>query len=98
MRKTLLVCLVIATFFARDGRTAATPAAVPDYSIQAIRYADLPGFPVSALVVGGPKDEKIDIAMVVWLIRGGGHNILFDWAFTARPGSRASRSPITCAR
>jgi len=81
MRKTLLVCLVIATFFARDGRSAATPAAVPDYSIQAIRYADLPGFPVSALVVGGPKDEKIDIAMVVWLIRGGGHNLLLDSGF-----------------
>src|SRR5262249_14090989 len=40
-----------------------------------------PGFPVSALVVGGPKDEKIDIAMVVWLIRGGGHNVLVDSGF-----------------
>jgi glyoxylase-like metal-dependent hydrolase (beta-lactamase superfamily II) len=53
----------------------------PNYSIQAIRYADIPGFPVSALVVGGSQDEKIDIAMVVWLIRGGGHTILFDTGF-----------------
>ena len=59
------------------------PAAskAPEYSIQAIRYATSPGVPVSALVVGGPQNEKVDIAMVVWLIRGGGHNILFDSGF-----------------
>lgn len=53
----------------------------PEYSIQAIRYASSPGVPASELVVGGPKDVKIDIAMVVWLIRGGGHTILFDSGF-----------------
>jgi glyoxylase-like metal-dependent hydrolase (beta-lactamase superfamily II) len=52
-----------------------------EYSIQAVRYASSPGVPVSELVVGGPKDEKVDIAMVVWLIRGGGHTILFDSGF-----------------
>lgn len=58
-----------------------TPPSTPEYSIQAIRYATSPGVPVSELVVGGPKDEKVDIAMVVWLIRGGGHTILFDSGF-----------------
>jgi glyoxylase-like metal-dependent hydrolase (beta-lactamase superfamily II) len=57
-----------------------TLAAPPDYSIQAIRYATSPGVAISDLVVGGPSD-KIDIAMVVWLIRGGGHTILFDSGF-----------------
>src|SRR2546423_9776161 len=52
-----------------------------EYSIQAIRYATLPGFPVAGLVMGAPKDEKLDIAMVIWLIRGGGRNILFDSGF-----------------
>lgn len=56
-------------------------AATPDYSIQAIRYANSPDVPVSALVIGGPKDVKVDIAMVIWLIRGGGHTILFDSGF-----------------
>jgi glyoxylase-like metal-dependent hydrolase (beta-lactamase superfamily II) len=56
------------------------PAPTPEYSIQAIRYAISPGVPISELVVGGPKD-KIDIAMVAWLIRGGGHTILFDSGF-----------------
>jgi glyoxylase-like metal-dependent hydrolase (beta-lactamase superfamily II) len=52
-----------------------------DYSIEAIRYGTILGFPVSALVMGAPKDEKVDIAMVVWLIRGGGRNVLFDTGF-----------------
>jgi glyoxylase-like metal-dependent hydrolase (beta-lactamase superfamily II) len=56
-------------------------AGTPEYSIQAIRYATSPDVPVSELVIGAPKAEKIDIAMVVWLIRGGGHKILFDSGF-----------------
>ena len=59
----------------------AAPAAQPDYSIQAIRYGSLVNFPVASLVMGAPKDEKTDIAMVVWLIRGGGRNVLFDSGF-----------------
>jgi glyoxylase-like metal-dependent hydrolase (beta-lactamase superfamily II) len=51
-------------------------AASPEYSIQAIRYASADD-DVSELVVGAPK-EKITIAMVVWLVRGGNRNILFD--------------------
>jgi glyoxylase-like metal-dependent hydrolase (beta-lactamase superfamily II) len=68
----LLLAGLLAAFLA--------PPPTPDYSIQAIRYAISPGVPISELVVGGPKD-KIDIAMVVWLIRGGGHTILFDSGF-----------------
>ena len=56
------------------------PPPTPEYSIQAIRYATSPGVSISDLVVGGPKD-KINVAMVVWLIRGGGHTILFDSGF-----------------
>jgi glyoxylase-like metal-dependent hydrolase (beta-lactamase superfamily II) len=53
----------------------------PEYSIDAIRYATVPNFPLSGLIPGAPADQKIDIAMVVWLIRGGGHTILFDSGF-----------------
>ena len=60
---------------------SAAMAAPPNYSIQAIRYATSPDVLVSELVVGGPANEKVDIAMVVWLIRGGGHTILFDSGF-----------------
>ncbi|MCA1583044.1 MAG: N-acyl homoserine lactonase family protein [Acidobacteria bacterium] len=60
---------------------AGPAAARPDYSIQAIRYGTIASFPVASLVIGAPKGEKMDIAMVVWLIRGGGHNVLFDSGF-----------------
>jgi glyoxylase-like metal-dependent hydrolase (beta-lactamase superfamily II) len=71
--------LVAVCLFVAAGMSSAADG--PEYSIQAIRYASLPGFPVSALVMGAPAGEKMDIAMVVWLIRGGGHNILFDSGF-----------------
>ena len=53
----------------------------PDYSIQEIRFADSPGDSVSDMVMGAPKGEKIDTIYAVWLIRGGGRNILFDSGF-----------------
>jgi glyoxylase-like metal-dependent hydrolase (beta-lactamase superfamily II) len=56
-------------------------AQTPEYSIDAVLYATSPGVHVSDLVVGGPKDQKINLAMVVWLIRGGGRTILFDSGF-----------------
>ncbi|HEY2822132.1 MAG TPA: N-acyl homoserine lactonase family protein [Candidatus Acidoferrum sp.] len=61
--------------------SSATLAQTPAYSIQAIRIADSPGDSVAEMVVGAPKDEKIDTMYAVWLIRGGGHNILFDSGF-----------------
>ena len=60
---------------------SASHAQTPPYSIQAIRIADSPGDSVAEMVIGAPKDEKIDTMYAVWLIRGGGHNILFDSGF-----------------
>jgi glyoxylase-like metal-dependent hydrolase (beta-lactamase superfamily II) len=56
-------------------------AGEPSYTIRAIRYATVPKFPLAGLVMGAPKDELIDIAMVFWVIQGGGHTILFDSGF-----------------
>ncbi len=53
----------------------------PRYEVYAIRYAEVPGFPVSELVQGADPARKLDIAMMVWLIRGEGHNILVDTGF-----------------
>jgi glyoxylase-like metal-dependent hydrolase (beta-lactamase superfamily II) len=53
----------------------------PTYTIDAIRYATVRDFALSGLVMGAPKDARTDIAMVVWLIRGGGRVILFDAGF-----------------
>ncbi len=61
---------------------SATPAiSAPEYSIQAIRFADSPGDAVADMVMGAAADEKIDTIYAVWLIRGEGRNILFDTGF-----------------
>jgi glyoxylase-like metal-dependent hydrolase (beta-lactamase superfamily II) len=80
MNKKLLAAnfttFMLLTLLAVSAAVLARPA-TPDYSIQAIRYASAED-EVAGLVMGAPKGEKINIAMVIWLIRGGGHNILFD--------------------
>jgi glyoxylase-like metal-dependent hydrolase (beta-lactamase superfamily II) len=60
-----------------------TPAAAkpPQYEIYAVRYASIPDFPVSALIKGADPSRKIEIAMMVWLIKGNGHVVLFDSGF-----------------
>jgi glyoxylase-like metal-dependent hydrolase (beta-lactamase superfamily II) len=56
-------------------------SSTPEYSIQAIRIANSPGDSVADLVMGAPKNERVDTVYALWLIRGGGHNILFDSGF-----------------
>ena len=73
MRRMFLVVLLLMLGLGASAQT-------PEYSIQAIRYGTSPGVDLSELVVGGPH-QKVDIAMVVWLIRGDRHTILFDSGF-----------------
>jgi glyoxylase-like metal-dependent hydrolase (beta-lactamase superfamily II) len=56
-------------------------AQMPAYDVYAIRYASIPGFPVADLVKGADGLRKTDIAMMVWLVRGGGRNIVVDTGF-----------------
>ena len=53
----------------------------PEYEVYAVRYATIPEFAVSGLVAGAEASRKMDIAMMVWLVRGGGKNILVDAGF-----------------
>jgi len=76
MARFLLSLLVVAV--------PVTPAGAqskPQYEIYAIRYATLPNFPVAELVAGADPDRKMDIAMMIWLVRGNGRNILVDSGF-----------------
>jgi glyoxylase-like metal-dependent hydrolase (beta-lactamase superfamily II) len=61
------------------GYSEAQPKA--KYEIYGIRYATLKDFSVAGLVAGADKSRKMDIAMMVWLIKGEGRNILFDCGF-----------------
>ncbi len=56
-------------------------AQTPQYDVYAIRYATIPGFPVASLIKGADESRKIDIAMMVWLVRGGGRNVVVDSGF-----------------
>jgi glyoxylase-like metal-dependent hydrolase (beta-lactamase superfamily II) len=60
---------------------SASQHSVPAYEIFAIRYASIPDFPVSALIAGADSSRTFNIAMTIWLVRGGGHNILVDSGF-----------------
>jgi glyoxylase-like metal-dependent hydrolase (beta-lactamase superfamily II) len=79
--RTPLLLLVLFLCACTGIAIATSSPKAPEYSIQALRYATVPNFPVAELVMGAPADQKIDIAMVFWLIRGGGRNILFDSGF-----------------
>jgi glyoxylase-like metal-dependent hydrolase (beta-lactamase superfamily II) len=54
---------------------------VPEYTIEAIRYGTIRGFRTSGLVMGADPAERMDIAMVFWLVRGDGRVILLDSGF-----------------
>src|SRR5690349_7122309 len=56
-------------------------AQTPQYEVYAIRYATLPDFPVAGLVKGADPSRKLDIAMIVWLVKGNGRTILVDSGF-----------------
>lgn len=57
------------------------PTAAQEWTIDAIRYATIRGFPVSGLVVGAPRGERMDIATVFWLLRDGERVVLCDTGF-----------------
>jgi len=77
MRSFILLLVPIAALAQTHGAVNPTP----EYSIQAILVANSPGDSVADMVIGAPKGEKIDTIYAVWLIRGGGRNILFDSGF-----------------
>jgi glyoxylase-like metal-dependent hydrolase (beta-lactamase superfamily II) len=60
---------------------AASQHAEDAYTIEAIRYASVPEFPLSGLLMDAPPEELIDIAMVFWLVRGEGRVVLLDTGF-----------------
>ena len=51
----------------------------PTYEVYALSYGVYPNFSVAGLVAGADKDRKIEIQMMVWLLKGSnGRNVLVD--------------------
>lgn len=61
--------------------TTALRMAPPEYDVYAIKYATLPNFRVSGLIAGADTSRRLDIAMMVWLIKGNGRTVLLDAGF-----------------
>jgi glyoxylase-like metal-dependent hydrolase (beta-lactamase superfamily II) len=45
-------------------------ADVDKYEVYAVRYATLANFPVSSLVAGADRERRLDIAMMIWVLKG----------------------------
>ncbi len=58
------------------------PQKAVTYDPYAIRYGTLPAFRVSGLILGADTARRMDIAMMVWLLRGSdGRKVLVDAGF-----------------
>ena len=80
MRRNLLIAVTCAVFLGTS-LLLFSESSKPEDSIEAMRYSTSPDVPVSDLEIGAPKEENVDIACVVSLIRGGGRALLFDSGF-----------------
>jgi glyoxylase-like metal-dependent hydrolase (beta-lactamase superfamily II) len=70
------VCLGMALVLHAAGQDQVT------YEVYAIRFGTLPQFPVSGLVAGADKSRRIDIPVMVWLLKGSdGRRVLVDAGF-----------------
>ena len=82
-RGSAAVAAVVSVALAAFGMlSAGRRTAPPAYEVYAVRYATLPAFRVSGLIAGADPARRLDIAMMVWLIKGpDGRNILVDAGF-----------------
>lgn len=66
--------------FSFTSGSGAGQVTAPLYDVHAVRFATLP-FNVSGLVAGADPTRKLEIAMMVWVVRGNGRTILVDAGF-----------------
>src|SRR5215510_1469964 len=79
MQKIILAILLLMLLSQVFGQQRTS---TPTYEVYAISYAIIPDFPVASLVAGADRTRKLDIQMMVWLLKGSnGANILVDSGF-----------------
>lgn len=62
--------------------TFAFRAPPPTYEVYAVRYATIPNFRVASLVAGADTSRRMDLAMMVWVLKGSdGRHVLVDAGF-----------------
>src|SRR5437868_2988317 len=79
MLRVLIFPIVFSVLIRVESRSTAQDQSHPTYEVYALSYGVYPDFPVSALLAGADKTRKIDLQMMIWLIKApGGKNILVD--------------------
>src|SRR5262245_49552956 len=77
MRKLITLSALIVVIFSASAHAQTTSPAT--FEVYALRYAVYPAFPVSGLIAGADKDRKLDLQMMIWLLKGSnGRNVLVD--------------------
>jgi glyoxylase-like metal-dependent hydrolase (beta-lactamase superfamily II) len=76
MRRIVAVLAAVLIAAAAHGRPAAD-----SYEVYAVRFATIAGFPVSSLVAGADRERRLDIAMMIWVLKGDGRIAIVDSGF-----------------
>ena len=77
--RQLLITFSLVILLALPVSTLAQNSSAAPHEVYALSYGVYPDFPISALLAGADKTRKIDLQMMIWLIKGpGGKNILVD--------------------
>jgi len=75
----IAAALLIGLAFAPSARLRGEP---DKYDVYAVRFATIANFPVSSLVAGADRSRRIDIAMMLWVLKGAdGRVALVDSGF-----------------
>ena len=86
-RLLLTIACVLATTECAGRRSPGTErgAQPPPYAVHALRYGTLSQFAVAGLITGADPARRMDIALMVWLVRApsgaGGRTVLMDAGF-----------------
>jgi glyoxylase-like metal-dependent hydrolase (beta-lactamase superfamily II) len=79
MRLLILVTLSLVALCTLPLSAPAQTTGNTTYEVYALSYGVFPDYSISNLVAGADKNRKIDLQMMIWLIKGpGGKNILVD--------------------
>src|SRR5688572_25000300 len=73
--------LRLAVFLIAIASVARPEPAQSGYEVYAVRFGVIPQFRVSGLVAGADPARRLDIPVMVWLLKGNGRNVLVDSGF-----------------
>jgi glyoxylase-like metal-dependent hydrolase (beta-lactamase superfamily II) len=80
-RPLAALALLAAAALAAACRAPRGAAEESGYEVSAVRYGTLPAFPVRGLVAGADSARRMDVAVMVWVLRNPARTVLVDAGF-----------------